>query len=139
MQATDISLAWVSAILVFGSSHPAVNYLLLLAIIDDAIGLVIIAVRPRSWVLVGAHSKCSASRSQWICTGLLLRPVSPCGAGLSAHCTPRHARGLWIAKVANQAMGILHSHFGTSFMGRTHQGATAPGTGVGVHRPIHPD
>lgn len=42
--ATDIVLAWMVATLVFGATHPAVNYLLLLAVVDDAIGLVIIAV-----------------------------------------------------------------------------------------------
>ncbi|MCB9533314.1 MAG: Na+/H+ antiporter NhaA [Myxococcales bacterium] len=42
--ATDIALAWLVARVVFGGTHPAVNFLLLLAIADDAIGLVIIAV-----------------------------------------------------------------------------------------------
>lgn len=42
--ATDIALAWLVARFVFGSRHPAVSFLLLLAIADDAIGLVIIAV-----------------------------------------------------------------------------------------------
>lgn len=42
--ATDIALAWLVARLVFGSRHPAVNYLLLLAVADDAIGLGIIAI-----------------------------------------------------------------------------------------------
>jgi NhaA family Na+:H+ antiporter len=42
--ATDISLAWVTALIVFGRGHPAIEHLLLLAIVDDAIGLVIIAV-----------------------------------------------------------------------------------------------
>ena len=42
--ATDISLAWVTALVVFGPGHPAIEHLLLLAIVDDAIGLVIIAV-----------------------------------------------------------------------------------------------
>ncbi|MEM1009269.1 MAG: Na+/H+ antiporter NhaA, partial [Myxococcota bacterium] len=41
--ATDIALAWLVARLVFGNKHPAVNYLLLLAVADDAIGLGIIA------------------------------------------------------------------------------------------------
>eukprot|EP00929_Paragymnodinium_shiwhaense_P067683 TRINITY_DN34032_c0_g1_i1.p1 TRINITY_DN34032_c0_g1~~TRINITY_DN34032_c0_g1_i1.p1 ORF type:complete len:1001 (+),score=162.92 TRINITY_DN34032_c0_g1_i1:194-3196(+) len=41
--ATDISIAWVTALLVFGSGHPAINYLLLLAVVDDGIGLLIIA------------------------------------------------------------------------------------------------
>lgn len=42
--ATDIALAWLVARTVFGRGHPAVNFLLLLAVADDAIGLVIIAV-----------------------------------------------------------------------------------------------
>jgi len=42
--ATDIALAWLVARTVFGASHPAVNFLLLLAVADDAIGLGIIAV-----------------------------------------------------------------------------------------------
>ena len=42
--ATDIALAWLAARAVFGASHPAVSYLLLLAVADDAIGLAIIAL-----------------------------------------------------------------------------------------------
>ncbi|CAJ1335344.1 unnamed protein product [Effrenium voratum] len=42
--ATDISLAWMFAILIFGAGHPAINYLLLLAIADDALGMGIIAI-----------------------------------------------------------------------------------------------
>ena len=42
--ATDIPLAWMVARLVFGNGHPAIDYLLLLAVADDALGLVIIAV-----------------------------------------------------------------------------------------------
>ena len=42
--ATDIALAWLVARLIFGTGHPAVNFLLLLAVADDAIGLGIIAV-----------------------------------------------------------------------------------------------
>ena len=41
--ATDIAMAWLVARLVFGGRHPAVSFLLLLAIADDAIGLAIIA------------------------------------------------------------------------------------------------
>ena len=41
--ATDIALVWLVALIVFGKGHPAVNYLLLLAVADDAIGLGIIA------------------------------------------------------------------------------------------------
>lgn len=42
--ATDIALAWLAAKLIFGAGHPAINFLLLLAIVDDAIGLGIIAI-----------------------------------------------------------------------------------------------
>ena len=42
--ATDIAVAWLVARTVFGAGHPAVNFLLLLAVADDAIGLGIIAV-----------------------------------------------------------------------------------------------
>ncbi|KAH8052068.1 Na+/H+ antiporter 1 [Aureococcus anophagefferens] len=45
--ATDISIAWVTALCVFGAGHPAINFLLLCAIIDDGIGLVIIAAAYR--------------------------------------------------------------------------------------------
>ncbi len=42
--ATDIALAWLVARVVFGARHPAVSFLLLLAVADDAAGLGIIAV-----------------------------------------------------------------------------------------------
>lgn len=42
--ATDIALAWLVARMVFGASHPAVSFLLLLAVADDGIGLGIIAI-----------------------------------------------------------------------------------------------
>ena len=61
--ATDITLAWLVARLAFGPGHPAISFLLLLAVADDAIGLGIIAifypdplhaVRPIYLILVGA-------------------------------------------------------------------------------------
>ncbi len=42
--ATDIALAWLIARIIFGAKHPAVSFLLLLAVADDAIGLGIIAI-----------------------------------------------------------------------------------------------
>lgn len=42
--ATDIALAWLVARVVFGAKHPAVSFLLLLAVADDAVGLLIIAI-----------------------------------------------------------------------------------------------
>ncbi len=53
--ATDIALAWLVARAVFGTGHPAVSFLLLLAVADDAIGLGIIAfaypdpLHPTEW------------------------------------------------------------------------------------------
>lgn len=42
--ATDIAFSYLIGRLVFGARHPAVAFLLLLAIADDAIGLIIIAI-----------------------------------------------------------------------------------------------
>lgn len=42
--ATDIAFAWLVARTVFGVDHPAISFLLLLAVADDGIGLAIIAV-----------------------------------------------------------------------------------------------
>ncbi|MCM3881733.1 MAG: Na+/H+ antiporter NhaA [Vicinamibacterales bacterium] len=42
--ATDIAFSYLAARLIFGSRHPAIPFLLLLAIADDALGLLIIAV-----------------------------------------------------------------------------------------------
>ena len=42
--ATDIALAWLIARMVFGNGHPAISFLLLLAVADDGIGLMIIAI-----------------------------------------------------------------------------------------------
>jgi NhaA family Na+:H+ antiporter len=42
--ATDIAFSYLIARWVFGKTHPAVPFLLLLAIVDDALGLVVLAV-----------------------------------------------------------------------------------------------
>jgi NhaA family Na+:H+ antiporter len=42
--ATDIAFSYLAARLIFGAGHPGVPFLLLLAIADDAIGLLIIAL-----------------------------------------------------------------------------------------------
>jgi NhaA family Na+:H+ antiporter len=42
--ATDIAFSYLVAVAIFGRSHPALPFLLLLAIADDALGLVILAV-----------------------------------------------------------------------------------------------
>jgi NhaA family Na+:H+ antiporter len=42
--ATDIAFSYLVGRLIFGAGHPAVSFLLLLAIADDAVGLVILAI-----------------------------------------------------------------------------------------------
>ena len=42
--ATDIAYCWLFAQLIFGRAHPAVTFLLVLAVLDDLIGMLIIAV-----------------------------------------------------------------------------------------------
>lgn len=42
--ATDIAYCWLFARLIFGKAHPAVTFLLVLAVLDDLIGMLIIAV-----------------------------------------------------------------------------------------------
>lgn len=42
--ATDIAYCWLFAALIFGKAHPAVNFLLVLAVLDDLIGMMIIAI-----------------------------------------------------------------------------------------------
>ena len=42
--ATDIAMGWLVARMIFGPGHPAVQFLVLLAVLDDGIGLAIIAV-----------------------------------------------------------------------------------------------
>ena len=42
--ATDIAYCWLFAQLVFGRCHPAVTFLLVLAVLDDLIGMMIIAI-----------------------------------------------------------------------------------------------
>lgn len=88
--ATDISVAWLVATIVFGSgSHPAVEFLLLLAVADDVIGLIVIAVAFPSgsidliWLLlvVGAVALCALFRwglklEKWFLYIFLAGPVS---------------------------------------------------------------
>ena len=57
--ATDIAFAWLVARTVFGVDHPAISFLLLLAVADDGIGLAIIAVFYPDPLLPVALSGCS--------------------------------------------------------------------------------
>ncbi|QDU97784.1 Na+/H+ antiporter NhaA [Lignipirellula cremea] len=67
--ATDIAFSYLVARLIFGATHPAIAFLLLLAIADDAIGLVILAV---------AYRDAEASMSQYL---WLLLTVGAVGIG----------------------------------------------------------
>ena len=76
--ATDIALAWLVARMIFGNRHPAVNFLLLLAVADDAIGLVIIGVFYSSdvqplWLLLSAGGMATAYLFR--CVGITWWPV----------------------------------------------------------------
>ena len=99
--ATDIALAWLAMRCLFGKGHPAVSFLLLLAVADDAIGLGIIAIgypdpaHPTEWanllwVLPGmltAYGMRKAGVQHWL-------PYVLCGGSLcwwglySAHLHP---------------------------------------------------
>lgn len=71
--ATDISMAWLVATQVFGSGkHPAVEFLLLLAVVDDVIGLIVIAVcfptgeMHLIWLLLLLGSVCISIALRWV-------------------------------------------------------------------------
>jgi NhaA family Na+:H+ antiporter len=52
--ATDIAFAYLIARLIFGQGHPAIAFLLLLAIADDAVGLAILAIfYPQKSIVLG--------------------------------------------------------------------------------------
>lgn len=74
--ATDIAFSYLVGRLVFGAGHPAVRFLLLLAIADDAAGLLILAIFYPSAALAPA----------W----LLLSLVAAVGVFVLANWLPRH-------------------------------------------------
>ncbi len=99
--ATDIALAWMVARTVFGKGHPAIDFLLLLAIADDAIGLGIIAIfysdpahpvelAPLGWVIAGvalAYALRRAGVRSWPATLFLAGPLAWYGL-MEAHLHP---------------------------------------------------
>jgi NhaA family Na+:H+ antiporter len=99
--ATDIALAWLVARTVFGKGHPAINFLLLLAVADDAIGLAIIAIfygdpdlpaRPEFLLLIllgmaTAYGMRRAGFKSWIPYIAVCGPLSWLGLSL-AHLHP---------------------------------------------------
>jgi NhaA family Na+:H+ antiporter len=99
--ATDIALAWLVSRSVFGKGHPAVNFLLLLAVADDAIGLAIIAIfygdpvqpaQPGLLALVAAGMAVAFTLRRfgvrsWVPYIAIAGPLSWCGLSL-AHLHP---------------------------------------------------
>ncbi|MEL6979145.1 MAG: Na+/H+ antiporter NhaA [Pseudomonadota bacterium] len=89
--ATDIAFSYLVGRIVFGAGHPAVRFLLLLAIADDAAGLVIVAI-------IGADEP----KPEW----LLLSVAAAAAVYLLANYLPRkldaksggRARGTWVWK-----------------------------------------
>jgi len=93
--ATDIAFSYFVARLIFGAGHPAVAFLLLLAIVDDALGLLILAVfypqeavQP-AWLLlsVAAMGVCvllySVRRRHFLWYLLLAGPISWAGFAMA--------------------------------------------------------
>jgi NhaA family Na+:H+ antiporter len=64
--ATDIALAWVVAKKVFGNGHPAIDFLLLLAIADDGLGLIIVAI----------FYAPAPPQPQWLCLNVLAMGIA---------------------------------------------------------------
>ncbi|MGM0564814.1 MAG: Na+/H+ antiporter NhaA [Pseudomonadota bacterium] len=64
--ATDIAFSYLIGRIVFGAGHPAVRFLLLLAIADDAVGLIILAIFYPSGELVPQWLLLSLSASVFV-------------------------------------------------------------------------
>lgn len=77
--ATDIAFAWLGARAIWGASHPAIPFLLALAIADDFIGMGIIAIfYPQgpfyspgllllaAGMILAFFCRCSANRFEWL-------------------------------------------------------------------------
>ena len=64
--ATDIAFSYLIARYVFGIGHPAIPFLLLVAVADDAVGLIILAtVYPDEGGSVGIFLGCLAAAKKW--------------------------------------------------------------------------
>lgn len=71
--ATDIAFSYLVARFIFGAGHPAIKFLLLLAIADDAAGLLILAVAYPQTTL---HPECLLGVVAAVAFGLLLRRLN---------------------------------------------------------------
>jgi NhaA family Na+:H+ antiporter len=95
--ATDIAFSYLVGRLVFGAGHPAVMFLLLLAIADDAGGLAILAVfYPQgelapSWLLLSV----AAAVAAYLCANRLPRMMDARGEGARWCTFAREKLGAW--------------------------------------------
>ena len=120
--ATDIAIAWLGAKLIFGRNHPAVKYLLLLAVADDAVGLAIIAVAyPETTVTYAYLLLCLLGMV--IALGLRKAKVKPYGlylllAGVPSWC------GLYLAHIEPALALVLIVPFLPSAYGKEKEAAS---------------
>jgi len=100
--ATDIAFSYLVGRVVFGARHPAVLFLLLLAIVDDATGLVIIAVfYPKTavnpeWLLLSA----AAGVAVYLLFNLLPRRLDERNGDCRATRWVRHTLSFWPYAIA---------------------------------------
>ena len=67
--ATDIAFSYLAARIIFGAKHPAIPFLLLLAIADDALGLLIIAAFYPTGPVRLMDSRCSLGAGMLVAWG----------------------------------------------------------------------
>ena len=94
--ATDIAFSAMIARLIFPSTHPAIPFLLLLAIADDALGLVILAVFYPSGTLS-------------LAAPLILMPAA---MGLALWLRRRSARSFWVYVIGPGTLSWAALYFG---------------------------
>lgn len=100
--ATDIAFSYLIGRIVFGAGHPAVRFLLLLAIADDAVGLIILAVFYPSgelapmWLLLSL----AAAVLVYLCFNWLPRRIDRGNQARSASTWIRKTLSFWPYAVA---------------------------------------
>lgn len=100
--ATDIAFSYLIGRIVFGAGHPAVRFLLLLAIADDAVGLIILAVFYPSgelapmWLLLSL----AAAVLVYLCFNWLPRRIDRGNQARSASTWSRKTLSFWPYAIA---------------------------------------
>lgn len=96
--ATDIAYCWLFARIIFGKAHPAVTFLLVLAVLDDLIGMLIIAfyytpeIHPQ-WLLLllGALALCEFFRRKGVTSHWPYAVIGGLMSWFALHYTGVHA------------------------------------------------